>query len=168
MSISRAALLSHYQVLYSCNRPAYIWKDDIPSAIIYAPGTPSNTGTIERIVYLHPDHLNTPRKASDSQGRIVWSWESDAFGSTAPNEDVDWDVKTIINLRLPGQYFDAESGLHYNWHRYFDPQVGRFTPFHYTQVRLASDTAQKHSAKCLIFNDQQVRRDLDGSLESRS
>jgi RHS repeat-associated protein len=31
------------------------------------------------------------------------------------------------NLRFQGQYFDAESGLHYNTFRYYDPQVGRFT-----------------------------------------
>ena len=29
-------------------------------------------------------------------------------------------------LRLPGQYFDAETGLHYNYHRYYDPTLGRF------------------------------------------
>jgi RHS repeat-associated protein len=106
----------------------YVWQDDIPVAVIYAAGTSSNPGSTERIVYLHADHLNTPRKASDSQGRIVWKWESDAFGASAPNEDPGaMGQKTVVNLRFPGQYFDAESGLHSNWNRYYDPGVGRYT-----------------------------------------
>ena len=58
----------------------------------------------ERISYLHTDHLNTPRLATNAQGQVVWSWEGEAFGSTPPNEDVDGDgITTVINLRFPGQ-----------------------------------------------------------------
>lgn len=58
---------------------------------------------------------------------MVWKWESDAFGSTLPNEDPDGDTQTVtINLRFPGQYFDKESGLHYNWRRFYDPKLGRY------------------------------------------
>lgn len=101
----------------------YVWRDDTPVAVIF-----HDTSGSQRIVYLETDSLNAPRRASDSAGKVVWTWTSDAFGSTAPNEDPDGDgVKTTINLRFPGQYFDAESGLHYNWHRYYDPQNGRYT-----------------------------------------
>ena len=106
----------------------YLWQDDVPAAIVLGPNTPGNPSAQDKLLYLEVDHLNTPRIARDEQKRVVWRWDSDAFGSTAPNEDPDGDgIKTTINLRFPGQYFDAESGLHYNWHRYYDPQVGRYT-----------------------------------------
>ncbi|MEE4358520.1 MAG: RHS repeat-associated core domain-containing protein [Desulfococcaceae bacterium] len=31
------------------------------------------------------------------------------------------------NLRFPGQYYDRETGLHYNYHRYYDPDTGEDT-----------------------------------------
>ncbi|MCP3928383.1 MAG: RHS repeat-associated core domain-containing protein [Bacteroidetes bacterium] len=27
---------------------------------------------------------------------------------------------------FPGQYYDSETGLHYNWHRFYDPETGRY------------------------------------------
>jgi RHS repeat-associated protein len=106
----------------------YVWMDETPSAIVHAGNSPANAGNAqERVIYLHTDHLETPRKASDANARIVWSWEADAFGAAAPNEDVDGDGKaTTVNLRFPGQFFDGESGLHYNWHRYYDARNGRY------------------------------------------
>ncbi len=76
--------------------------------------------TQDAIRYLHGDHLNTPRLATNSQAQVIWRWEGEAFGNTPPTGTV------TINLRFPGQYFDAESGLHYNWNRYYDPKVGRY------------------------------------------
>ncbi len=98
----------------------YVWRDDVPVSIILH-------GTPETVLYLETDHLNTPIAARDQTGKVVWKWESDAFGSTLPNEDPDGDTQnTTINLRFPGQYFDRESGLHYNWNRYYDPRLGRY------------------------------------------
>jgi len=98
----------------------YVWRDDVPVSLIVH-------GTPEAAVYLETDHLNTPITARNQAGTVVWKWESDAFGSTLPNEDPDnTGKKTTINLRFPGQYFDKESGLHYNWNRYYDPKIGRY------------------------------------------
>jgi RHS repeat-associated protein len=85
-------------------------------------------GTTSEVVrYLHSDHLNTPRLATNPQAQVIWRWEGTAFGETVPNEDVDGDGKlTTINLRFPGQLYDAETGLHYNWNRYYDPRIGRY------------------------------------------
>ncbi len=59
---------------------------------------------------------------------VVWQTWHEPFGATvALNEDPDGDGTAVtMNIRMPGQYFDAETGLHYNWHRYYDPAVGRY------------------------------------------
>ena len=77
--------------------------------------------------YIHTDQLNTARAISNAADTIVWRWDSDPFGTTAANEDPDMDGVTFTyNLRFPGQYYDAETGLHYNYFRYYDPRVGRY------------------------------------------
>jgi RHS repeat-associated protein len=67
------------------------------------------------------DHLGTPQKIVDSQGIVVWEAVYETFGKARV------DVEVVeSNLRLAGQYFDVESGLHYNWHRYYEPGLGRY------------------------------------------
>ena len=51
----------------------------------------------------------------------MWRWEGTAFGDIQPIES-----PTTVNLRFPGQYADVESGLYYNWNRYYDPRTGRY------------------------------------------
>ena len=82
--------------------------------------TTSGGTTSEVVRYLHTDHLNTPRLATNAAGVKVWGWEGEACGATVPTGSV------TINLRFPGQYYDAESGLHYNWNRYYDPKLCRY------------------------------------------
>ena len=106
----------------------YLYDDNgTPLAIVQAANSAYNSTSQDKLVYLQTDHLGTPRLATDTAKRTVWKWESDAFGSTAPVQDPDGDgITTTINLRFAGQYYDAESGLHDNWHRTYDPSLGRY------------------------------------------
>jgi RHS repeat-associated protein len=72
--------------------------------------------------YFQNDKLGTSQKLITNTGSVVWSAKADAFGNTL----VDFASTLTNNLRFAGQYFDQESGLHYNYHRYYDPQTGRY------------------------------------------
>jgi len=77
--------------------------------------------------FIHSDHLGTPRRVTDETQTIVWSWDSRPFGNSLPNEDPDGDFRNLtLNLRFPGQYYDAETQLHYNYFRTYDPGTGRY------------------------------------------
>jgi RHS repeat-associated protein len=76
--------------------------------------------------YVHTDHLGTPRVITDGN-IVIWRWESDPFGTAAAQEDPDGDLTDFTyNLRFPGQYYDEETGLHYNYFRTYDPSTGRY------------------------------------------
>lgn len=67
------------------------------------------------------DHSGTPKKLMAENGLIVWSATYDSFGNCLV------DLEGVQNnLRFPGQYFDAETGLNYNLNRYYDPTTGRY------------------------------------------
>ena len=92
----------------------------------YAPGSMWGTSPIfqknegEHLYYFN-DQRGAPCQMVDSNGRTVWQATYDAFGkATVLVNEVE------NNFRLPGQYFDQESGLHYNWHRYYEPETGRY------------------------------------------
>jgi len=94
-----------------------IWLGDMPVAVI----------TGGAVYSIYADHLNSPRAIADTTGKVLWRWDSEPFGATPPNQDVDGDgVAFTFNLRFPGQYYDAETGLHYNYFRDYNPAVGRY------------------------------------------
>lgn len=78
------------------------------------------------VYYILPDHLAAPRVIKDQAGAVVWRWQSDAFGNGVANESPSGGTPFVFNQRFPGQQYDAETGLHYNNARYYDPQVGRY------------------------------------------
>jgi RHS repeat-associated protein len=64
---------------------------------------------------------------TDPSGTVVWRASKTPFGTTTVDEDPDGDGRPVtLNLRFPGQYFDAETGMHYNWHRDYEPGIGRY------------------------------------------
>jgi len=101
----------------------YAWLGELPITIIEH----AALSTPPRTLHLQHDHLGTPRLAKNDAGIIQWRWDSDGYGASTPSQDPDGDGKyTSINLRFPGQYYDLESGLHYNWNRYYSPRLGRY------------------------------------------
>ena len=79
------------------------------------------------LAFVHNNHLGAPVHLTDTSGNVLWKASYSPFGKATINNDVDGDNKTIeMNVRLPGQYYDAESGLHYNWNRYYDNETGRY------------------------------------------
>ncbi|EFY1323147.1 RHS repeat protein [Shigella flexneri] len=76
-----------------------------------------------RILYFHTDVNGAPEEMTDSDGKIVWETGYQVWGNTIQEKDHGGVEQ---NLRYQGQYLDRETGLHYNLHRYYDPDVVRF------------------------------------------
>lgn len=78
----------------------------------------------ERLGYLHHNHLGAPEVVSDEAGKPVWQASYAPYGQLirAAGPAAGFEM----NLRLPGQYEDGETGLYYNDHRYYDPRQGRY------------------------------------------
>jgi RHS repeat-associated protein len=105
----------------------WLWLDGMPLGQLNATFASDGTISSNNLVFLHPDHLNTPRLATNSAQTLVWSWNSDAYGVGAPNEDVDGDGKAMtVALRFPGQVYDATSQLSYNYYRDYNAETGRY------------------------------------------
>ncbi|MFJ8820639.1 putative T7SS-secreted protein [Streptomyces sp. NPDC102467] len=68
------------------------------------------------------DLVGTPRELVDESGAVAWRTRSTLWGTTTWNKD----ATTYTPLRFPGQYFDPETGLHYNYFRHYDPETARY------------------------------------------
>ena len=79
------------------------------------------------LYHVYADHLGTPRGITDIENRPRWRWDStEPFGASFADEDPSGLGAFVYNLRFPGQYYDRETGLHYNYFRDYDPQIGRY------------------------------------------
>ncbi|ACS96696.1 type IV secretion protein Rhs [Aggregatibacter aphrophilus NJ8700] len=78
------------------------------------------------INYFHSDQIGIPREMTDSDGKLIWKGRYDAWGSLIRDSYRETASDSHQPFRLQNQYFDEETGLHYNFFRYYEPVLGRF------------------------------------------
>jgi RHS repeat-associated protein len=99
-----------------------VWLGDIPIATLR-----SNGSSTAVIYYVHADQLGAPRMITrPSDNTIMWRWDTDPFGTTAPNQNPQGQGTFVDNQRFPGQTALPEIGLNDNHFRAYDPVLGRF------------------------------------------
>ena len=81
----------------------------------------NNGASTNEILYILNDHLRAPTKLINAAKAVVWDKYQTPFGETAISSGAK-----ETNLRLPGQYYDFESGYHYNLMRDYDARTGRY------------------------------------------
>jgi RHS repeat-associated protein len=93
-------------------------------------GQSSADATLARIYAIHTDHLGTPQAVTDARREIVWQARTSPFGKATilyAGATGAGARPFEMNLRLPGQVFDSETGLHQNYLRDYDPELGRYS-----------------------------------------
>ena len=76
------------------------------------------------LAYFHNDQIGIPREMTDIHGNLLWYGEYTAWGRLKKDERIYKNAHQPF--RLQNQYFDEETGLHYNLMRYYEPEAGRF------------------------------------------
>jgi RHS repeat-associated protein len=110
--------------LWTDNLLAQETRNKIKKTYLFEPGSfrPLAQVQDDQVYHYHLDHLGTPRELTNEQGKIVWKAKYKTYGNLALKE-----VEEVENnLRFQGQYFDEETGLHYNRFRYYSPDTGQF------------------------------------------
>ena len=91
----------------------------------YKPGSTWTTDPVfmkkrSKYYFFHNDHLGAAQKITNQNGDVLWTAVFYSFGGG------QYDKKVFINFGFPGQYKDEDTGLHYNYHRYYDSRTGRY------------------------------------------
>jgi RHS repeat-associated protein len=117
-----------YELAANGSHRNYVWLGDIPLAVI----DQNAAGALTAAYAIETDFANTPRYLrpalpNANLSQPVWTWPLAPYGHASAQPDPDNNGSQVVfNLRYPGQYYDAESGLHYNHTRYFSPRTGRY------------------------------------------
>jgi len=113
-------------VIYHYDLQGKIMAESMPTGTITSEYVFLNSSPFAKIksgnvYYYHTDHLGTPQKMTNMAGSVVWQGEFLPFG-----EPFSITGTITNNLRFPGQYYDSETGLNYNYYRDYNPMIGRY------------------------------------------
>jgi RHS repeat-associated protein len=110
------------------NGPVDQWREWINVPGSFAPLAMLQRGVPDQRSALHLYHNEpngAPVRVFDEEGNAVWVTAYDCWGAAHPVRGENG----FNPLRLQGQFDDAETGLHYNRHRYYDPNIGQFISY---------------------------------------
>ena len=108
----------------------YIWLPEAEIAPTYQSQAPvdrplavvDGVNATPAMWMVHVDHLNRPIRMTDAAKATVWDAVWLPWGGSHAITGA-----ATMNARFPGQWFQLEAGLHYNWHRHYDASIGRYT-----------------------------------------
>ena len=113
------------QEVYARGRYTYVYADQDSYEPLAQIHNYTNAGfeTYQEINYFHCDQIGIPREMTDRDGRLLWFGDYDGWGRLNGETNITGAHQPF---RLQNQYCDAETGLHYNFYRYYEPNSGRF------------------------------------------
>ena len=103
----------------------YVYTEDQNYELLAQITTYNGSDKAREILYYHNDQIGIPREMTDEEGNIVWSGDYSGWGKLTQEGRLKLDIHQPF--RLQNQHYDEETGLHYNFFRYYDPEIGRFT-----------------------------------------
>ncbi|MEM6533024.1 MAG: RHS repeat-associated core domain-containing protein [Myxococcota bacterium] len=117
--------LLHEKKMYSDEVHEYVWLGSTPVALLVDSDGPG--AGIAAPMPLGVDHLGTPHRAwGHGSGTTTWAGDYEAFGTCTTWLPGGGSPTVDVSLRFPGQLEDAETGMHYNWWRYYVASTGKY------------------------------------------
>ncbi|MFE6157441.1 RHS repeat-associated core domain-containing protein [Streptomyces sp. NPDC056486] len=117
---TRGASTEHHVTTWDCSPESYEPLTQIERVVGRADAPQDEIDS--RFYSIVSDLVGAPTELIDERGEIAWQPRRTIWGRTRE----ETSGAAHCPLRFPGQYHDAETGLHYNLFRYYDPETARY------------------------------------------